>query len=304
MTTTIDNLDVNVLSVVVAQSTPGMVGIMSMVCRVFHEAVSLHFQIARRKRPSAIGCMLDLVRSKLASAVKWAYTMGCPMPYNASALFAATGQLDLLCWWHQQMGDRRRHDYVSTTCTSVWWTAVHHGHLDVVVWLRSMPQCFAPSPIVVAAARGHLNILRWERSQGRRMTADAFHAAVINGHARVVEWLVDIGCPYRGRPCVTAARYGHNAVIAVLCAREFMLDATVCRGAAKGGQLGTLWWLREIGCPWDARTCQAAAKHGHLDVLVWAYANGCPLDRDACYVCAVGAGHHAVADWIDSLGRA
>ena len=40
----------------------------------------------------------------------------------------------------------------------------------------------------------------------------------------------------------------------------------VAARAAQGGQLETLKWLREAGCPWDGITTQCAAQEGHIGV--------------------------------------
>mmetsp|Transcript_8247 Transcript_8247/g.17064 ORF Transcript_8247/g.17064 Transcript_8247/m.17064 type:complete len:85 (+) Transcript_8247:1-255(+) len=53
-------------------------------------------------------------------------------------------------------------------------------------------------------------------------------------------------------------------------------------GAAMGGHLEVLQWLREEGSPWneytcyDEYTCEVAARGGHLELLRWALENGCP----------------------------
>eukprot|EP00588_Corethron_pennatum_P020430 CAMPEP_0194332666 /NCGR_PEP_ID=MMETSP0171-20130528/59922_1 /TAXON_ID=218684 /ORGANISM="Corethron pennatum, Strain L29A3" /LENGTH=51 /DNA_ID=CAMNT_0039094613 /DNA_START=21 /DNA_END=173 /DNA_ORIENTATION=+ len=49
-----------------------------------------------------------------------------------------------------------------------------------------------------------------------------------------------------------------------------------CWGAAKGGHLAVLQWLREKRCPWNSLTCMGAAKGGNLEVLQWAREEGCP----------------------------
>ena len=52
----------------------------------------------------------------------------------------------------------------------------------------------------------------------------------------------------------------------------------VCRYAAGAGHLECLKFARENGCPWDATTCATAAFWGHLDCLKYAHENGCPID--------------------------
>ena len=58
----------------------------------------------------------------------------------------------------------------------------------------------------------------------------------------------------------------------------------VCAGAAAGGQLGTLKWLRAQTPPveWDGTVYQSAAENGHVHILEWAKAQSppCPEARD------------------------
>ncbi len=60
-------------------------------------------------------------------------------------------------------------------------------------------------------------------------------------------------------------------------------DERTCAGAAWGGHLEVLQWLRANGCPWHLGTCMCAARGGHLEVLQWAHANGCPWNEDTCF---------------------
>ena len=69
---------------------------------------------------------------------------------------------------------------------------------------------------------------------------------------------------------------------ALRCAENFPWDWRTCAGAAEGGQLEVLKWLRENGCPWCERTCMSAAKGGHLEILKWARENGCPWNGWTC----------------------
>jgi hypothetical protein len=68
-----------------------------------------------------------------------------------------------------------------------------------------------------------------------------------------------------------------------------------------GGQLETLKWARENGCPWDRETCWNAANRGSLEVLKWAHANGCPgLDAEICWRAQMG-GHLEVVRWLNEI---
>ena len=78
-------------------------------------------------------------------------------------------------------------------------------------------------------------------------------------------------------------------------------DTLTCQGAAKGGDLSILQWLRANGAPWDESTCSAAAEGGHLHVLQWARANGCPWDKMTCAGAAKG-GRLDVVQWARANG--
>ena len=56
-----------------------------------------------------------------------------------------------------------------------------------------------------------------------------------------------------------------------------------CAGAAGGGHIPVLEWLRKKGAKWDARACAEAAMHGHLDCLRWLVDNKCPQDITTFY---------------------
>ena len=72
-----------------------------------------------------------------------------------------------------------------------------------------------------------------------------------------------------------AAYLGCLRLLKIRHERRVLNRGGLCTSAARGGQLETLIWLRQIGCPWDSRTCANAAQFGHLEVLKWARANGC-----------------------------
>jgi hypothetical protein len=84
--------------------------------------------------------------------------------------------------------------------------------------------------------------------------------------------------PLRRLRCVGAAKGGHLAVLQWLRAQEppCPWDRWTCTAAALGGHLHVLQWARANGCPWNEDPCTAAAKHGHLELLQWARAQGCP----------------------------
>ena len=84
---------------------------------------------------------------------------------------------------------------------------------------------------------------------------------------------------------------------------EFKLDKWLfaSEGAAAGGHLEILKWLKSEGFPWDERACKRAAQHGHFEILKWLRSEGCPWDASACSRAAAG-GHLEVLRWLRSEG--
>ena len=61
------------------------------------------------------------------------------------------------------------------------------------------------------------------------------------------------------------------------------MDERVMEGAARGGNLDLVQWLRGEGCEWRIDTCHHAIKQGHVELLRWLRENGCPwhsVDRN------------------------
>ena len=78
-----------------------------------------------------------------------------------------------------------------------------------------------------------------------------------------------------------------------------------CMEAARAGHLDILKWLRKNGCPWNVRTCSAAAEAGRIDILLWARANGCGnRAKRNSYICSSAArgGHLHLLQWLRENG--
>eukprot|EP00029_Vermamoeba_vermiformis_P003958 TRINITY_DN14497_c0_g1_i1.p1 TRINITY_DN14497_c0_g1~~TRINITY_DN14497_c0_g1_i1.p1 ORF type:complete len:273 (-),score=19.31 TRINITY_DN14497_c0_g1_i1:127-945(-) len=59
-----------------------------------------------------------------------------------------------------------------------------------------------------------------------------------------------------------------------------------CKHTAFTGQLETLIYAHENGCPWGRETCEVAASCGQLEILKYAHEHGCPWDEQTCYFAA------------------
>ena len=90
-----------------------------------------------------------------------------------------------------------------------------------------------------------------------RMHLKPQHAASIaasNGHIHILDWM-----------------YNKNP-------RPVFGGDAACRGAARGGQLEALKWLRAQlpPAPWTENVLKDAMGRGHLHILEWAAEQGCP----------------------------
>ena len=75
-------------------------------------------------------------------------------------------------------------------------------------------------------------------------------------------------------------------VLQVAISNGYICDERTLAYAAGNGQLETVEWLREIGCPWDDEVFQAAVNGGHVDVIEWLELHDCPLpEHGQCSVC-------------------
>jgi hypothetical protein len=71
--------------------------------------------------------------------------------------------------------------------------------------------------------------------------------------------------------------------------------------AVEFGDLERLKCLHATGYPWNERTCEHAARYGQLDILKWARENGCPWDFQTCAAAAEG-GHIELLGWARANG--
>ncbi len=100
---------------------------------------------------------------------------------------------------------------------------------------------------------------QWRALLGRHDPASTCYITklVFEGHLNIVQWAAkSLECP----------------------PRNWIWNNT-CAGAAKGGHLEILQWLKSQGCPWNNETCADAAEGGHLELLQWARSQGCPWDE-------------------------
>ena len=147
-------------------------------------------------------------------------------------------------------------------------------------------------------------LLRWCAARGLQIQSSrVFYFAALGGDMEAVRWLREISKEHSWdkQSCKGAAEGGHLDVLKYLRKKRCEWDETTCLGAAKGGHLDVLKYARKHGCPWDDRTCTNAAWGGHLDMLKYAHENGCPWDETTCLFAAKG-GHLDVLKYAHKNG--
>ena len=155
---------------------------------------------------------------------------------------------------------------------------------------KVLPRFTGGNLINYAALQGSVEILRWlmEDKGWEPNLYTVGEWAGFGGSVEVLEYLLERGYEFDQNACGGAARGG------CLKALKFLrgLDPPcpwgewTCKGAARRGHLEVLKWLRAQNppCPWSAFTCEGAAQGGHLDVLKWARSQNppCPWCEFTC----------------------
>ncbi|WZN65589.1 putative ankyrin repeat protein [Chloropicon roscoffensis] len=145
---------------------------------------------------------------------------------------------------------------------------------------------------------------RYEMVKGAVYEGDLVNYAALQGSVEILRWLMEEkGCELNKNTDWSAGKGGSIEVFEYLLERGYEFDRKACEGAARGGCLKALKFLRsqDPPCPWNAETCGWAADGGHLEVLKWLRAQNppCPWNWEACWR-AAEEGHLEVLKWLRS----
>ncbi|WZN66129.1 putative ankyrin repeat protein [Chloropicon roscoffensis] len=143
-----------------------------------------------------------------------------------------------------------------------------------------------------------------ERVRGAVYEGDLLNYAAFQGSVEILRWLMEEkGCESNWQTGRRAGLGGSVEVLDYLGERGYEFDEDACAGAARGGRLKALKYLRGLDppCPWDEGTCEWAAEGGHLEILKFARGQDppCPWHRGTC-ANAARAGHLDVLKWARS----
>ncbi|VVC38144.1 Ankyrin repeat-containing domain [Cinara cedri] len=157
-------------------------------------------------------------------------------------------------------------------------TAASNGHMDCLVYARSLGFQWDSKTCKNAASNGHLNILKYAHENSCPWDKTTCTAAAKYGHLDILSYAHENGCPWDKNTCSSAALHGHVSILKYAHEHGCPWDEQTCRWAAKGGRLLTLKYAHENGCPWNVKTCKSAARNGYLKTLKYAHKHGCPWD--------------------------
>ena len=138
-----------------------------------------------------------------------------------------------------------------------------------------------------AACQGSVEVLKWlMEEKGWELNRET---DMLVGLGKGTGWYAGLG--------------GSVEILEHLKGRGYEFDEEVCKGAAQGGHLEVLKFLRGLDppCPWDEETCEMAAMEGRLDVLKFLRSQDppCPWNVQTCSEAALG-GHLEVLKWLRS----
>eukprot|EP00611_Tribonema_gayanum_P019784 TRINITY_DN3494_c0_g2_i1.p1 TRINITY_DN3494_c0_g2~~TRINITY_DN3494_c0_g2_i1.p1 ORF type:complete len:359 (-),score=31.87 TRINITY_DN3494_c0_g2_i1:256-1332(-) len=132
------------------------------------------------------------------SVLQFAHAHGCPWKHDEAHEYTTTsteavegGHLELLQWAYAN-------DCPVFVSGSIH-TAAEHGHLNVIVWLRSISRDWsyeAQSACEVAAQSDQLAVLQWLHQNGCRLPHQLCLIAASVGNVEMLEWARSIGCPW------------------------------------------------------------------------------------------------------------
>lgn len=216
---------------------------------------------------------------------------------------AAMGETTLVEWGKNHGCE---FDYLSAA------KAARHGHIGTLKWItKNLKHPPWDEQLLISAAKGgRIDVFMWIIKNGYpwegyddwdKLSSHPTTNAAKKGHFELLKRMIHCHCLYKNEKCMYyAAKYGNEDMLAWL-KHIHTWSSDACAGAASGGQLKTLKWLRSKSCPWDSRTTKNAAKKGNLEMLKWAVDNGCDWTEDVSHIAAIN-GRLDMLKWATEKG--
>jgi hypothetical protein len=188
--------------------------------------------------------------------------------------------------------------------------AAHGNTLAVVQFMHAQGWPWKQKVAHTVAAFGDLEMLRWIEEHGCPWVAyETYIAAAGSGNISMVKWIKEQETDvYTSEDALSSAAInGHTAMCAYLYSENCPHDKWACDGAALGGHVHTLRWLREHDYPMpdEFTICEAAAEGGSVEVMQYLQAEGLMSTVAQLTDMLDAAGAHnklAAAQWLRKKG--
>lgn len=255
------------------------------------------------------GCPWD--RRTAANAARSGHTeiiaslldLGAPRWREVCVGAARGGRLDTLQWLHDRhypldvwvrvWASVRGDDQISAWACAhgcpdprdhvgkVWNTAIDHGYLEVVLWLRANGHPWPKDACRRAARHEHRNVLLAAKADGLVWDEYVCMEAAGKGDIDLVRWLRMNGCPWGVTTTRALARRGAIALVEWAIAQGCPIDNTVMVQAIYSGHLHVAKWLDSAACPHDSDPgtwhCERAIEKRRPDLFQWLVDHGYPF---------------------------
>lgn len=106
-----------------------------------------------------------------------------------------------------------------------------------------------------------------------------------------------MGCPLNEYTFSGAATGGNLEMLKWLKEHNCPHNDNAYSRAVCKNNLEILKWLKDNDYPWDFWACHYAVSHGHLEILKWCIINGCPYNKHVLYN-AAQYGHLETVKWL------
>lgn len=185
------------------------------------------------------------------------------------------------------------------------------GCRDMIQWLMLKMDLTVDDVCDGAARGGHVNVLEWLKSKGcqpspitpyhaaRSGSMECLSSAPVEHRRAPPQWTIDNGCRINCRVIDGAARGGHLDMLQWMRRGGFIMNGNVSTEAATGGHIEVLQWSIDVSIVRGSTACQCAALKDRLDVLKWLIANGF-VWNEVMYKNAVYKGHIHILEYITS----
>ena len=228
------------------------------------------------------------------AAFRWLQALCHPIEplYEAALMRAAAsgGQLHIL-------------QFLRSRPTPAFWDTLVSceavDHLDCLKWLLTQdPPCpFDECIIETAVCSGALDVLRWLRTLPQiplNWWSDETwtHSAAYEGNLDMLKWLrsLDPPCPWAANACTAAASWSNFEMLRWMRAQQppCPWDEMCAEAAAGQGDIRMLEWIsaQDPPCPWGPNSTLLAATGGHLEALKFLHSHGCSVTSDAYWAAA------------------